>query len=68
MTTQRPPAFQNAPALKGLILNMAREAEISMKEKQLKPIWVKPKTHLKVKKEAVKRKVTMSNLIDNLIK
>ena len=40
----------------------------TMKEKtQLKPIWVKPKTHLKVKKEAVKRKVTMSNLIDSLL-
>ena len=38
-----------------------------MKEKTLKPIWVKPKTHLKVKKEAVRKKMTMSSLIDNLI-
>jgi hypothetical protein len=38
-----------------------------MNKQPLKPIWVKPKTHLKVKKEAVRKKVTMSNLIDNLI-
>ncbi len=46
---------------------MEKDREQIVKKSNLKPIWVKPKTHLKVKKEAVRKKVTMSNLIDSLL-
>lgn len=39
-----------------------------MKKYNYKPIWVNQKIHLKVKKESVKKKITMGELIESLIK
>lgn len=44
------------------------EIEETPKKFNYKAIWVKPKTHLKVKKEAVRKKLSMGDLIEEIIK